>query len=65
MTGDETLDSACFTRLRGRTIALAPFLIRLMPRPIAFALDLAALDTEEVVDRSDERDDFAEDFVEL
>jgi hypothetical protein len=68
IAGDKTLDSACFdclARLRGQTIAVAPFLIRLRPCPIAFALDLAALDTEDDVDWSDVHDDFAEDFVEL
>ena len=49
---------------------LAPFLLRLMPRLIAFAPDLTALDREEVetVDWSDEHDDLvddlAEDFIE-
>jgi hypothetical protein len=46
-------------------IVVAPFLIRLRPRLIAFALDLAALDTEDDVDWSDVCNDFAEDFVEL
>ncbi len=52
-------------RLRGLTIAV---LRRLIPRPIAFTLALATLDTVEgVVDRRlrDERDDFIDDFVEL
>ena len=41
------------------------FLTRLMPRLIAFALDLAALDMDddEIVDWRDERDDFVDDFV--
>ena len=61
--GDETLESACLARLSGRTSLLVPLLIRLMPAPIAFVLDLAALDTEEVVEWRDERDDFAKDFI--
>jgi hypothetical protein len=69
MIGDETFDNACLACLRGRAIALAPFLMclipRLMPRSIAFVLDLAALDMEDdEMDQRDERDDFAEDFVE-
>jgi hypothetical protein len=44
---------------------LAPFLIRLMPRPTALALDLTALDREDVetADWRDEREDLAEDCV--
>jgi hypothetical protein len=62
-TGEETFESACLTRLRGRAIELAPFLIRLMPRPTALVLDLTAVDTEDVetTDWGDEREDLAED----
>src|ERR1700733_8079495 len=64
--GEETFESVCLARLRGRAIALAPFLIRLTPRPIAFAPDLTAFDREEIetADWSDEHDDLVEDFVE-
>jgi len=46
-------------------IILVPFLIRLTPHLIALALDLTAFEREEVetADWSDERDDFADDFV--
>ena len=65
MTGEETFESACLARLRGRAIELAPFLIRLTPRPTALALDLTALDREDVetADWRDEREDLAEDCV--
>jgi hypothetical protein len=62
MTGDE----AFLARLRGRTIAPTSFLIRLRPRPIAFILDLATVDTaaEEVVEwRLGDVCNFAEDDV--
>ena len=58
MAGDETFDSTCLARLRGRVIALAPFLIRLMPCPIALGRE-----DVETTDWSDERDDLAEDFA--
>src|ERR1700733_4820555 len=59
--GEETFESACLTRLRGRAIELAPFLICLMPRPTALALDLTAVDMEDVetADWRDEHKDLA------
>ena len=58
--------SVCLAHLRGQAIALAPFLIHLMPHSIAFAPDLTALDREEVetADWSDEHDDLVDDLVE-
>src|SRR3984885_1184119 len=63
--GEETFESACLTHLRGQAIELAPFLICLMPCLTALALDLTAVDMEDVetVDWRDECEDLAEDCV--
>lgn len=63
-TGVETFDRACLVRLRGRTMFSACFLIRFTPRLTALAPELIVLEIE-VVDRSDECEDFAEDFTDI